>query len=194
MARLRTARLAADLLERKLRILRDEQERFALLTRRTGQRWRESWPVADLWGVRAALVGGRRELRLSAPPGCAEVTVTWTSVMGVRYPADVACRLPGPAPGDRGPGTAALVEATSAYRATLEAAVAHAAAESARRTVDAEVTATQRRRRAIADRWVPRLERALWTLTADLEEAERAETVRLRWAADRYSARVGALR
>jgi V/A-type H+-transporting ATPase subunit D len=187
LSRLRTARLAADLLERKLRILRDEQQRFALLTQRTGQRWQASWRAADLWGVRSALIGGQRELRLAAPPARAEATVTWSSIMGISYPDEVVCRPPEPAPGDRGAGTAALVEATHAYRAALDAAVAHAAAESARRTIDAEVTATRRRHRAIADRWLPRLESALWTLTAELEESERADTVRLRWAAARGS-------
>jgi len=187
MARLRAARLAADLLDRKLRILRAEQERFALLTRRTGDRWRASWRTADTWGIRAALLGGQRELRLSAATVPADARVTWTTVMGVRYPVEATCRPPEPGAGDRGPGTAAVVEATGFYRAALTAAVEHAAAESARRTVDAEVAATRRRRRAIADRWVPRLEAALRDLTAELEETERAETVRLRWAAARGS-------
>jgi V/A-type H+-transporting ATPase subunit D len=183
MARLRSARLAADLLERKLRILRTEQQRFAMLTRRTGERWRADWLAADRWGVRGALLGGQREVRLSTTAAPAEVEVAWASVMGVRYPAGADCRAPEPSDADRGPGTAALVEATTAYRAAMTAAVAHAAAEAARRTVDAEVAATRRRRRAIADRWIPRLETALRELTAELEETERAETVRLRWAA-----------
>jgi len=184
-SRLRTARQAVDLLERKLQILRAEQERFALLSRRTRQRWRTSWRSADSWGVRAALLGGPREMRLSAASERAQVSVSWTSVMGLRYPAQVTCRMPEPAAGDRSPGSAAVVEAAAAYRTALDAAVAHAAAESARRAVESEVAATRRRRRAIANRWVPGLERALRQLTAELEEAERAETVRLRWAASR---------
>lgn len=182
-SRLRAARLAADLLDRKLRILRGEQERFTALAEQTGQRWRASWRAADTWGLRGALLGGQRELRLAATPTPAGVTVGWASVMGVRYAAEATCRLPEPAAGHRSPGTAALVEAARAYRDAVDAAVAYAAAESARRTVDAEIAATRRRRRAIADRWVPRLEGALRELTAELEETERAEIVRLRWAA-----------
>jgi V/A-type H+-transporting ATPase subunit D len=182
-SRLRAAGLAADLLERKLRILRQEQERFGLRTRRAAEDWRVSWRAADAWGLRAAVLGGRRELRLATPAARAELAVAWSSVMGVRYPTGADCRLPDAASGDRGPGTAALVEATEAYRAAVRAAVAVATAETARRIVDSEVATTRRRRRAIADRLMPRLEAALAKLTDDLEESERAEGVRLRWAA-----------
>jgi V/A-type H+-transporting ATPase subunit A len=89
------------------------------------------------------------------------------------------------APGAQGPGSAALIEATAAYRAALAAAVTHAAVEAANRTVDAEISATSRRLRAIADRWVPRLEAALRDVTERLEETERAESVRLRWSSRR---------
>lgn len=183
MARLHTARLAVDLLDRKLRILRLEQERFRLRASQTDRAWQASWRTADLWGMRAAVLAGRRELRLSAPTASTEVRVTWASVMGVRYPAGASCRLPQASDADRSPGSAALVEAIGAYRTAVADAVAHAAAEAARRTVEAEVAVTRRRRRAIANRLVPRLESALATLNADLEETERAETIRLRWAA-----------
>jgi V/A-type H+/Na+-transporting ATPase subunit D len=112
----------------------------------------------------------------------ADVTVAWAGVMGVRYPVEATCHLPEASDADRGPGTTALVEAAAAYRAAIQTAASHAAATAACRTVDAEVTATRRRLRAIADRWVPRLETALRELSSQLEETERAETVRLRWA------------
>lgn len=182
MARLHTARLAVDMLDRKLRILRLEQERCQLRASQTGHAWQASWRTAELWGSRVAVLGGRRELRLSTPSAHADVQVTWASVMGVRYPAGASCRLPEVSDADRSPGTAALVEATRAYRAAVADAVAHAAAEGARRSVQAEVAATRRRRRAVANRLVPRLETALATLNASLEETELAETIRLRWA------------
>lgn len=81
--------------------------------------------------------------------------VTWASVMRLRYPAGASCRLPEASDADRSPGTAALVEATRAYRTAVADAVAHAAAETARRTVEAEVAVTRRRRRAIASRLCP---------------------------------------
>jgi V/A-type H+-transporting ATPase subunit D len=181
--RLRSARLATDLLERKLRILRLERERFDLRADRTGRRWGTSWRTADRWGTRAAVLGGHRAALLCAPAGRATVEVAWANAMGVRYPAEAVCRLPVAAVGDPVAGTVTIVEATEAYRAAVVAAVAHAAAEAARRAVDAELAATGRRRRAIADRLLPGLEAALASVTADLEETERAETVRLRWAA-----------
>src|SRR5690349_558347 len=109
--RLRSGRLAASLLDRKLAILRIEQQRLRLRADQTRERWQERWRQADVWAVRAALVGGERELRLSAPADPVEVTISWASVMGVRYPTATECLTPQAAPGDRGPGTAALVEA-----------------------------------------------------------------------------------
>jgi V/A-type H+-transporting ATPase subunit D len=181
--RLHTGRLAADLLDRKLRILVEQHRQLAADSERTRQMWHRAWPEADRWGRRGAVLGGRRELRLAAPAGPARVAVDWTGVMGVRYPAGASYRPPDPAPGDRGPGTAALVTAAAAYRAAVQAAAAHAAAAAAEAAVTAEITATRRRLHAIADRWLPGLEAALRERTARLAEDELAETVRLRWAA-----------
>lgn len=182
LRRLATARLAADLLDRKLRILHGEQDRLRALARDTGAAWRAAWRAADVWGARVALLGGRRELRLAAAPSPSEVAVEWTVVMGLRYPAKATCRPATSPAGARGPGTAATVEAAAAYRKALDAAMAHAAAANAYRAVSAEVAATRRRRRALTQRWIPRLENALRDLAQRLEETESAEGVRTRWA------------
>ncbi|HEX6872248.1 MAG TPA: V-type ATP synthase subunit D [Micromonosporaceae bacterium] len=184
--RLHSGRLAIDLLDRKVRILRTEQERFALLAARTREHWQQAWREADQWGLRAAVIAGVREVRLTAPPTLAQVDVAWASVMGVRYPAEAACRLAEGAGGAaRPPASAALVESAAAYRRALAAGVACAAAEAACRVVDAEIAATRRRLRAIEDRWVPRLEAALSALNRQLDETERADIFRLRWTAAR---------
>lgn len=180
--RLRTGRLAADLLDRKLRLLRTEQERYRRLAEQTGVNWRECCDQADLWGLRGAVMGGRRELRLAAGTEPARVSIEWANVMGIRYPAGATCQLPPPPLGTRSPGTAALVEARAAYRAALAAAAAHAAAQAAHRAITAEITQTRRRLRALTDRWIPDLEAALHDRTAQLEENELADTARLRWA------------
>jgi V/A-type H+-transporting ATPase subunit D len=185
LSRLRTGRLAADLLDRKLRILRAELERSHLVAERAEVRWRAAWREADRWGLRAAILSGQRESELSAPATRTDVTVTWASVMGVRYPVDAQCRLPLAERTDRSPGSAAMVEAKAAYEEAVRAGVAHAAAAAACRIIDAEIATTRRRLRAIVDRWVPRLETALTGLTHELDETERAETFRLRWAAAR---------
>jgi V/A-type H+-transporting ATPase subunit D len=181
--RLRTGRLAADLLDRKLRILTGRRRTLAERAARTGRRWRAAWQEADRWGRRGAVLGGRRELRLAAAPGQpVRVVVDWGEVMGVRHPVGVRCTLPDPAPGARGPGTAALVVAAASYRAAVVAAAEHAAAEAAVARVTAAIADTRRQQHAIADRWLPALETALRERTARLAEDELAEAVRLRWA------------
>jgi V/A-type H+-transporting ATPase subunit D len=132
-------------------------------------------------------MGGRRDLRLAAPAELARVTVRWSNVMGIRYPEEATCVAPEPLPEARGPGSAALVEAAATYREALAAAAAYAAAEAAQSIVAAEIAATRRRLHAITDRWLPRLETALHDRVAQLEENERAETARLRWASGRRS-------
>lgn len=178
--RLDTARRGVTLLDRKLRVLRTEQVRLRELTTRTSAEWEARCREAGEWLVRAALLGGQREIRLGTPSEPARVTIDWTSVMGVRYPSTPDCQPPEPGPTDRGAGTTALLAATVAYHTALRAGVAHAAATAAVRTVDTEIAETSRRLRAIADRWIPRTEEALQELTQRLDDTELAENVRLR--------------
>ncbi|MCU0265926.1 MAG: hypothetical protein MUC45_07385, partial [Actinomycetia bacterium] len=88
-----------------------------------------------------------------------------------------------------GPPTAAGGPAQELARAAVAEAVAaavqHAVARNAQQIVAAEKAVTQRRLRAIEDRWIPRLERALERVEVELEEFERADGVRLRRAASR---------
>ena len=181
--RLRAARLAADLLDRKLRVLRLEEERLRLLRERTSARWQTAWRQADRWIGRASVLSGERDVRLSTPYGVATISLDWANVMGVRYPVRATCLVPEVDATVRGPDSAALVEAGAAHREAVEAAVAHAAAEAAGRVVAAEIATTRRRLHAITDRWVPQLEQALNEVTHDLDENELAEAFRLRWAA-----------
>jgi V/A-type H+-transporting ATPase subunit D len=177
--RLAAARRAVDLLDRKLRILRAEQERAASLARRGRERWTAAAGDADRALVRLALIGGQRAVRLATPARPAAVELTWTTVMGVRYP-DGATVTPGGPPVC---GTAAA--AAEAARAALAAAVDAAVAAAAERALSAEAARVRRRLRAVEDRWVPRLEETLAELNRRIEEDERAEAVRLRWAAAR---------
>jgi V/A-type H+-transporting ATPase subunit D len=98
-------------------------------------------------------------------------------------PVEATCQLPEATPAECGPGSAALVHATEAYREAVQAAVEHGAAAGACRVIDAEIATTRRRLRAITERWTPRLETALRDLTQELDETERAETFRIRWVA-----------
>jgi V/A-type H+-transporting ATPase subunit D len=183
--RLDVARRGVELLDHQLRLLRLEQQRLRLLAEETGKTWRDRCREAELWLLRGAIVGGEREIRLATGTEVARLEITFNTVMGVRYPAEASIALPEPSPHARQPGNAGLVLAVAAYRAALAAAARHAVADTARRIVDAEVAEVQRRKRAIEDRWVPRLEVALRDLTQRLEDEERDELVRLHWVAGR---------
>ncbi len=179
--RLRTARHGADLLRRKQDVLRREERRLAALEERTGAAWERRCRDAEEWVVRALVLGGREALeRAALGDGPAEADVRWRSSMGVTYAGEASCRLPAPTAME---GPSALGFAAQAYRLALDAAVQHAAAADAHARVATELAATARRLRAVRDRWVPRLEAALGALDLRLDEAERDEVVRVRWAA-----------
>jgi V/A-type H+-transporting ATPase subunit D len=138
---------------------------------------------ANRWLLRAALIGHRRAIRLADDGATADVQLHWNTVMGVRYPTAASITPPPPSPTSPSPGTAALVQAAAATQPALQAAVQHAAATAALRAIDAELAVTRRRLHAINDRWLPRLAAAATTARLELDEQERAEAARLRWAA-----------
>ena len=179
------AERGSDLLETKLRILAAERERAALQAEGTAREWAVAAEEADRWLLRAALLGGRRGLRLAVDREPAAVHLTWATTMGVTYPDDTEVVAPEPDPDAATPDGAALVAARRAARQGLAAAAAHAAATAALEALDAEVRVTRRRLRALQERWLPRLDEATASLTEALEEQEREEGLRLRWAASR---------
>lgn len=181
--RLDLAGRAASRLDQKLRILRTEQAHAALQVERTRPVWEERCRAAETWLLRAAVLTGRTGLEPASAPPLADVTVAWTTAMGATYPTDAVCVLPEPDPDQAPTSSAAVIEAASAYRSALDAAVRHAVAEWAARAIDAEVRTTSLRLRGVQDRWIPRLDEALRRLRLGLDEAEQAEGVRLRWAA-----------
>jgi V/A-type H+-transporting ATPase subunit D len=174
------AERSVDLLDRKLRILHTEQQRFHLMERRARDEWQRAATDAQTWLVRAVILGGQRELRLAMPGAPAGAEITWAGVMGVRYPSGVRCEFPAVEPSARAPGGAALDRAIDLHREALQAAAGHAAAMAACAVIDAEVTEVKRRLTALTERWLPRLDEARRQLEARLEENERAENARLR--------------
>lgn len=185
--RLRVAGRGAELLDRKLRILRGELEVVRAEQARAGADWDRCRADAELWLLRASLLGGQRAIRLAADGGLADVTVSYASVMGVRYPSGASCAMPEAGTWD-GP---VLSNTRWAHRAALAAAVRYAAATEAVRLVEAATLDTRYRVRAIKDRWVPRLERALAEVTLAIEEQEIADAARLRLGPGRRPARPG---
>jgi vacuolar-type H+-ATPase subunit D/Vma8 len=175
------------LLDRKLNVLRSEQARLRDEDGRAERQWTEAYAVAQLWLRRSAMLGGEREIRMAAASSPATVELSWRGIMGVRCPAVERTVAPDPATSAQcPPGTAALPIAAAAYATALDAAARRAAAAAALAAVSAEVTLTAQRLHAISDRWIPRLEAARDVVARRLDEAERDETIRLRWAAARH--------
>jgi V/A-type H+-transporting ATPase subunit D len=174
------ARRGSDLLERKQRILGGEVTRLRLLTRRSREDWQDAAADAARWLRRCQGLDGAERVAAVAAPEPAVVRVNWLAAMGVVYPGEVVTVLP---PEHPTAGSSALVLALRAHRRALEVAARHAAAERALALVTVELEVTRLRQQAIERRLLPRLTGRLRQLEAQLDELEREENVRLRWAA-----------
>ncbi|WP_062466324.1 V-type ATP synthase subunit D [Demequina maris] len=179
--RLAVARHGVGLLERKQRIVAAEHERLLLRADDLRAEWEDAAGEADRWARRAAALDGWHALHAAAPARPPRVTVEPGRVMGIEFPNEA--RLDGTPPRPAGGGSA-LAYASRAMGAALEAAVAYAAVRRAAVTMHAELVATRTRRRAIEHRWIPALEAELERIEGALEELEREESLRVRWAAD----------
>jgi vacuolar-type H+-ATPase subunit D/Vma8 len=137
---------------------------------------------AQAWWDRAALVGGRRGARLAdAATRPASASVTSSTRLGVVRP-HATVTVGEPRPGLVGAGGSALGEAARHYRDAVLEAAGVAALEEAHRRVTEELARTTRRLRAIEWRWLPLHRQALATLELALDEAERVDAARVRWA------------
>ncbi len=181
--RVGTAGRAASLLDRKLRILRREQERYTRRSEEALEEWTRALASAEEWALRAALLGGAGALVPELDGASADVTVEWSAVMGARFPSSARVDLPDLPPGSWLPASSAVDAAAAAYRVALEAAVDAAVSRAAARVVTEEIDATRFRKRAIEDRWLPRLQAASAELDLVLSETEAGEAGRLRLAA-----------
>jgi len=179
--RLRLAEHGLSLLEKKLAILEQERSRLRQLAEQTRHDWEATCLAARTWQVRAELLGGQRSLRLAGPQHATDVTVRWATTAGVRYPHDVDCASP-PDDGEAIVGSTTLVAAAAAHRTAITAAARYAVADAAVRAVDREFVATRIRAQGLRRRRVPDLRAALARVELALEEEERSEGIRLRWA------------
>ncbi|MGF7120584.1 V-type ATP synthase subunit D [Rhodococcus sp. BE178] len=185
--RLEVARRGVDLLDRKRQVLLAEGERLERVAADTATAWQDTCREADAWLVRVLLLGGERAIRLGTGE-TAQVDIEWARSMGVRYPASATVTTPAEPLRDDPLDGPAVFDARRSHRAALEAAVRHAAALAAVRTVRAEERTTARRMRALSQRWIPALEDELRRLRLELEEQEHADAVRRRWVMDRRTA------
>jgi V/A-type H+-transporting ATPase subunit D len=174
----------ADLLEKKLRILRTEHQRLVQAEEACSAAWREQLREAETWLLRGLVLSGEHALHSAAAVlAPADVTVGWTASMGVRHPSGISCTVPERAASAAAPGNTALVHAEAAYRQAVRAAADYACARVAARIVGAEVTSTSQRVRALQRHWIPRLQEALAHADLALEQSEHEDSVRRRWAA-----------
>jgi V/A-type H+-transporting ATPase subunit D len=186
--RLAVASRGIDVLEQKTHALVREQRRLRHHVDDTRRDWEDASRDADLWFLRAVVIGGNQQVELvcSQLDGRANATVAWRSVMGVAYPAQVRLAVPDPGPVGSLARSSALAFASSAHQRALEAALDHAAATRALALVERELAVTQRRLKGLENRWVPRLQQTLHDVELSLAEDERDDMVRARWVADQY--------
>ncbi len=172
---------AVELLSSKEAALERERMRLAGHASRTEQRWQEQMNEAARWLLRSRMLGCSEELDRLVETGNATTTieVAWQSSMGVTYPEGIDCTF---ASAPVVSSTAALLPTIEAEREALRAAAEHAAMHAAVARLDGELVSTRRRRRAIEDRLLPRLEEQQRSLEVHLDEEDREEALRVRLA------------
>ncbi len=180
--RLDLAERGVTLLEQKLHLLTMLQEELQRNAEQSRNDWQQACREADLWGLRAVLLGGLNAIDLAVTIERASVTVQWAVTAGVRYPDVAACVLPPENDPAVSYQNSASVQATRAYRAAVVAAANCAAAQSALRTVQQEVYTTRLRVRALSRHWLPQLQQELARIELELEEEDRDSTIRVRLA------------
>lgn len=178
MARLQLARHGVDLLHSKEEALQRERTRLEGHVSRTNRQWVQTCGDAAGWLLRCRALGASGELEaiMERGPDPATVTAHWQTSMGVTYPGAIDCEV-GSDPVVH--STAALRPTIDAYALALRAGAEHASTTAALRRLDRELADTRRRRRAIEQRLVPRLEVALRDLDLSLDERDREEALRV---------------
>lgn len=186
LRRLEIARRGVEVLDQKRQALLREQQRLAADLAGIARAWDLKAREATAWNDRALALAGERRLRLAAlhtPVEC-RVEVEWRNTLGTVFPAAASVGF-GPAPDLVALGGGAGVAlAARAHAEAVAAAAAAATAQAAYDAVTAELTATTRRQRAIERRWIPSHEEELHRLGLALDEREREDIARVRWAID----------
>ena len=132
--RIGVARRAADVLDRRLRILGAHQARLEADAGRADADWRGRHTEAATWLLRTAVLGHRRGIRAAAADRPeAEIELGRQVVAGVAYPVLVRFTAGDRAPSAAPVATAAADPAARACAAALEAAIRYALTDAAAR-------------------------------------------------------------
>lgn len=187
LRRLELGRQGVEILDQKRSALQRERGRLAERLAAAEREWSASSRVAAEWNARARALVGERRLGLAAlhRAGSANVSVEWANILGVAVPSSARLELPPAADLVSLGGGASPQLAYAAHARALEHAAAVAVARAAHEAVSAELAATSRRLRAIETRWIRDHEEALARLELALDEAERDDLTRTRWALER---------
>jgi len=191
--RLATADRGARVLAQKRRALIHLRSDLDSRLADAGTEWEAAARNASDWLARATTLSGERRVRLAlAYSGTrASVVVNWQNTLGVLHPVDATLELPEPSDVAALGGNAALASAAEAHRLALQAAARYAVVKAAHERISAELAATARRARAVERRWIPEHRAALERVVLALEEGERDEAVRIRWAKERSALGAG---
>jgi V/A-type H+-transporting ATPase subunit D len=187
LRRLEVAHRGLDVLDQKRQALLHEQQRLAESLAGSSSAWELAAREAAAWNDRATVLAGERRLRLAAGRVArpCEVEVEWRNALGTVFPAVTAVHAGAAADLVALGGGSAVALSARAHADAVAAGAAYAAARAAYDAVRAELVATTRRQRAIERRWIPEHEAALHRLGLALDEQEREEVARARWAAER---------
>lgn len=186
-----TATRGRDVLDQKRAVLQHELPAARAAAERARAELRPVLDDAQALLVRAAILSGADELeRVAASQQArASVALRWESVMGVPVPHVDSVEIPPPP--DAGPlGTSATMDvAIERFRAALRAAAVAAAAAARHRRLLEDARRTARRVAALDHVWLPLLHDQIRQVAATLEEVERDELARARWATSSGPAR-----
>lgn len=184
--RLDVARRGVEVLDQKRQTLLREQQRLTGVLAAATLEWESKACAATEWNDRALAIAGERRLRLAGSPtfGRCEVSVEWRNALGTVFPAGASV-CPGPSQDLVALGGGSVVALAAQAHADATVAAAHyAAARAAHEAIEAELAATARRQRAIERRWIPEHEAELRRIALTLDEREREDITRVKWAAD----------
>ncbi len=112
----------------------------------------------------------------------ASVTVRWHDVMAVAIPQTPACQFPDSKFASAAGGTSATDQVVASLAYAVTKAAEHAAIQRALVNIDGELLQTRRRLRLLERRRLPQLEQALAASQERLDQGEREDILRLRWA------------
>ena len=187
VGRLEIARRGAELLDRKRQALLRERRRVRGEAEAAQEAWQQAAAVAATWSSRAAILDGAARLELLARHARtpAWLQLSWRNLMGARLPTIESLAAPDPPSLSAFGGSSAAVLAGHACADAAVAAARYAVARRAELELSVELQRASRRLRALQERWIPQHEAALAQLDLVLDESQREQAARARWATRR---------